>query len=149
MPFLENRIPPPLVAIAFMGAAWLFDSTPTETVWVQVAVAACVILGVWVARLSMTRFMKVKTTIDPLHPEKASSLVVEGIFAVTRNPMYLALALIVFAFSLYFTGVWCVLFAGAFVAYITQFQIKPEERALEKVFGDEYLSYKETTRRWC
>ena len=149
MSFLENRIPPPLVALLFMLAAWVFDATPTEQLWVQVVTAACVIAAVWVARLSMTRFILAKTTINPLRPESASSLVTDGIFSYSRNPMYLALALAVFAFSLYFTGVWALLFTGCFVAFLTQFQIKPEERALIGVFGDEYRRYRASTRRWC
>lgn len=149
MQFLENRIPPPLVMVLFMLAAWLFDSTPTEVIWIQVVSAASVIAGVWVARLSMMRFFRAKTTINPLRPESASALVTDGIFGYTRNPMYLALALALFAFSLYFTGWWSLVFTGGFVAFLTQFQIKPEERALVQIFGEEYVRYRQTVRRWC
>lgn len=149
MQLLENRIPPPLVMGLVMLAVWLFDSEPTHTVWVQVLAAVCVIAGVWVARLSITSFLRAKTTVNPLRPEAATSLVTDGIFGYSRNPMYLALALGVFAFGLYFTEWWALLFTALFVAYLTQFQIKPEERALIELFGDEYVSYQHAVRRWC
>lgn len=148
MQFLENRIPPPLVMALCMLAAWLFDSTPTDIIWVQAVSAACVIVGVWLARLSIGRFLRSDTTVNPLRPEAASALVTDGIFGYSRNPMYLALALGVFAFSLYFSGYWSILFTAAFVAYINRFQIDAEEKALEGLFGQEYIDYKTNVRRW-
>ncbi|GAA5317659.1 MAG: isoprenylcysteine carboxylmethyltransferase family protein [Candidatus Pelagadaptatus aseana] len=145
---LENRIPPPLVAVLFMLLSWLWDSDGTESVTMQGAVAAVVIVAVLIARASITGFIRAKTTVNPLKPESASTLVTTGIFGYSRNPMYVALALLVFAFSLYFTGYWSLLFTVAYVLYITRFQISPEERAMEKLFGEEFVDYKGRVRRW-
>ena len=94
------------------------------------------------------RFRKAETTIDPLNPEKADQLVVEGVFCLSRNPMYLGMALISVAWAIYLTNPWSVLGVIGFVLYINRFQITPEERAMDKLFGIQYAQYKATVRRW-
>lgn len=149
MTFLENRIPPPLVAALVMLVAWLLSAQGTQSVVVQGSVAAIVIAAVIIARLSIVSFIRAQTTLNPLKPDSASSLVTSGIFAYSRNPMYVTMALLVFAFSLYFTGFWSVVYTGVYMLYITRFQILPEEKALEGLFGDEYIAYRGRVRRWC
>lgn len=107
-----------------------------------------VLLGLGIAITALIQFKQHQTTFDPLHPNKASALVCSGIFSLTRNPMYLGLLLLLLSVVCYFGNINGVIVVILFVLYITQFQIKPEERALEDVFGDEFLRYKKTTRRW-
>ena len=88
------------------------------------------------------------TTVDPRHPEKASSLVKTGVYRYTRNPMYLGMASVLFGDVVRFGNPLSLLGVLFFCWFITQFQIKPEEDALEKLFGESYLSYKKKVRRW-
>ena len=96
----------------------------------------------------VVRFRKVKTTIDPLNPEKAKQLVVGGVFYLSRNPMYLGMLLIAIAWAIYLANPWSILGVIGFVLFIKRFQITPEERAMDKLFGDQYAKYKVSVRRW-
>ena len=93
-------------------------------------------------------FKEHNTTINPIKIETASSLVVSGIFNYSRNPMYLGMALILLGLSLKFNLIGGLIFTTLFILFITNFQIKPEEKAMQKIFGEEFLSYKNKVRRW-
>ena len=93
-------------------------------------------------------FKEHNTTINPIKIETASSLVVSGIFNYSRNPMYLGMALILLGLSLKFNLIGGLIFSALFILFITNFQIKPEEKAMQKNFGEEFLSYKNRERRW-
>ena len=77
-----------------------------------------------------------------------STLVTTGIFRISRNPMYLSLTLWLLAWSLFCGTFWGLLVVVAFVVYLTEFQIKPEEQFLAQKFGQAYLEYKQSVRRW-
>lgn len=62
--------------------------------------------------------------------------------------MYLGLALVLVAWVMYLPNAAALLLIPAFVAYMTEFQIKPEERVLLTKFGSEYADYMATVRRW-
>jgi protein-S-isoprenylcysteine O-methyltransferase Ste14 len=83
-----------------------------------------------------------------MKPESSSSLVVSGIYKLTRNPMYLGLLLVLLGWAIYLTNVLVFLLLPAFILYINRFQIAPEERALTALFGQEFAAYKSRTRRW-
>lgn len=104
--------------------------------------------GVLVSLAGIWEFQKAKTTINPTQPEKTSHLVSGGIYRVTRNPMYLGMLLIIMAVILKFGNYCGIIALPFFILYITQFQIKPEERIIEGIFGDAYLQYKNRVRRW-
>ena len=152
MSWLENRIPPPLVAASFALAMWavarrfpLVDlSFPGRGV-----VAGLVLLAaLTIVAFAIARFVRASTTVDPLHPEAASALVTGGIFRLTRNPMYLGMALVLAAWSLWLGDGGSVLLVAGFVAYISRFQIAPEERALRRGFGEDFDAYTKRVRRW-
>lgn len=62
--------------------------------------------------------------------------------------MYLGLMIMMIAWGLYLTNVFSIAFVAVYVLYITRFQIKPEEAALESLFGEDYTAYKGRVRRW-
>jgi protein-S-isoprenylcysteine O-methyltransferase Ste14 len=97
---------------------------------------------------AMLSFLREKTTMNPIKPGAASSLVTGGVFRFTRNPMYLSLLLYLLAWTAYLSNWLALLLVPVFVLYINQLQIKPEERALSALFGSEYASYKARVRRW-
>ncbi len=105
-------------------------------------------IGVSIAVLGVKQFRKAQTSFSPINPNKASTIVSSGIFAYTRNPMYLGMACVLVGLIGWF-GHWLLIFwAVGFVAYLTQFQIKPEEKVLTEKFGSEYLTYVKRVRRW-
>lgn len=83
-----------------------------------------------------------------MHPDKASALVITGVFRVTRNPMYLGLLLFLIGWAILLAHPVAALVVPAFVAYIDRFQIRPEEAALTDRFGARYKEYARTVRRW-
>ena len=72
----------------------------------------------------------------------------DGVYRYTRNPMYVGLACCVLAWGVYLQNFAALLGVVIFIAYMTHFQIKPEERALQEKFGDEYANFKSKVRRW-
>lgn len=152
MRMLEHRIPPPLVAL-LVGAAMaaLAEVGPVFTLPVLARVAVCGALIVAAAALEiggLIAFRAQRTTVNPMRPERASTLVTGGVYRITRNPMYLGLALLLLAWAVYLGA--ALAFAGVpvFMAYITRFQIAPEERALQARFGEAFTHYATQVRRW-
>jgi protein-S-isoprenylcysteine O-methyltransferase Ste14 len=97
---------------------------------------------------SAREFQRASTTVHPLHPDKASTLVTTGPNRFTRNPMYVGMAGLLAAHAVARGGAWPWLPVAGFVAVIDVVQIRPEERALRSLFGVEYDAYRRTTRRW-
>ncbi len=98
--------------------------------------------------LGLLAFRKAKTTINPLQPERSTQIVSTGVYRVTRNPMYLGMALMLLGLAVYLASPWALLGPLAFAAYLTRFQIRPEEQALTARFGAAYTTYCAQVRRW-
>ena len=151
MPALELKVPPPavalVVAIAMGGLAFAAPASGAPAYRLALAIALAVV-GLALAMAGIRSFRKAHTTITPLRPQKASHLVVGGIYRFTRNPMYLGVCTVLLGWAAFLWSVWTLLGPVVFVLYITRFQIVPEERALAALFGSEYAAYKARVRRW-
>ena len=152
MHVLKLKIPPPVVAL-FMGVLmWLAArATPTCAFMMPARriLAACLALaGLSTAILGVVSFRRAGTTVNPMQPEKATSLVTSGIYRVTRNPMYVGLLLALTAWAVFLANALGFLFLPALVLYLNRFQIAPEEVALARVFGQQFIDYKSRVRRW-
>ena len=110
--------------------------------------ALLVVLGIGFDGAGLLAFRKARTTINPLKPAKASAMVTGGVYRFTRNPMYVGMLLLLTAWAVHLSALSA--FAGLplFVLYIGRFQIAPEERAMEDLFGDDYRHYAQRVRRW-
>ena len=79
---------------------------------------------------SVAAFVRERTTVNPLRPTRTTVLVIAGAYRFTRNPMYLGMALLLAGWAV-LLGSWVSVAAPVvFVAFITRFQIVPEERAM-------------------
>ncbi|MEO0464452.1 MAG: isoprenylcysteine carboxylmethyltransferase family protein [Pseudomonadota bacterium] len=149
---LDLLIPPPVVGLVCGLAMWGIASAMPALCFafpLQTTLAAVLIVaGLALDMAAIGAFWKAKTTVTPLAPEKASSLVVEGLYRFTRNPMYLGLLLILSGLAILLGSPVSMIVLAVFVAYITAFQIKPEEARLQEVFGADYLAYMKRVRRW-
>ncbi len=149
---MTNKIPPPiLTVVAIIGVFILAVKTSYAKlyfpgqVWAGYFIAS---LGLSLLLYAGLMFKNAGTTVNPFKPEATSDIVDQGLYAISRNPMYLAMALTIFGIVIRM-GSWLGLIPLlAFIAYITAFQIKPEEVALEAKFGQDYLDYKARVRRW-
>jgi protein-S-isoprenylcysteine O-methyltransferase Ste14 len=106
------------------------------------------VIGVAVAVGGVISFRRAATTVSPLKPETSAALVSTGVYSFTRNPMYLGMALALVAWAVYLSSVWSLLGPVLFALYITRFQIVPEERVLDRLFGASFAAYKKRVRRW-
>ena len=149
---LENRIPPPVVALATVGlmyaAAWLVPAADVVVPGGTLAAGGIAGVGVLLDVAGLVHFLRAKTTVNPLNPGAASALVVRGVFRLTRNPMYLGMAILLAAWGIYLANIAALAVVPLFVLYINRFQIAPEERALRARFGAEFDAYCRRVRRW-
>jgi len=111
-------------------------------------VAFFAIVGFGFAISGVLAMRRARTTISPIKPEAATSLVTSGVYRFTRNPMYLGLCFVLLAWAVFLSSAWAFLGPGAFVLYINRFQIAPEENALSKLFGTAFANYQSKVRRW-
>lgn len=150
--FLELRIPPPVVFLAFAGLMWLISVyIPWATVSLPAKMPfalAIASVGGLLAGISIGSFLRARTTLHPDKPMKTTTLVVTGVYSMTRNPMYLSLLLVLIGWAIYLANVAAALLILIFVFYLNRFQIKPEERALASLFGKEFEAYSKRVRRW-
>lgn len=106
---LEDRIPPSVIDAAFAALIWLLARAcpwaqlwrTDATVWLPWLAAACGLAGVVSALAGLQAFRRARTTVNPLTPARASTLVSSGIYRHTRNPMYLSMLLVLAGW-----GVW-------------------------------------------
>ena len=149
---MKQRVPPAIVLLVHFGVAFLlkrylrlanFSISGQETVAILLGISGCALVI-----YSMYTLHRAHTTIDPIFPDKATSLITTGPFSVSRNPIYLALLLILLAWITRLGNVVAVLLSVTFVWHLTRFQIKAEEEALEEKFGTAYQEYKLKVRRW-
>jgi protein-S-isoprenylcysteine O-methyltransferase Ste14 len=152
MPSLELKIPPPVLALLAALAMWaLAKVTPVLALpWLLRTVPASVIVlaGIAMELSGGVSFRRAHTTVNPLKPGSASALVTSGIYRVTRNPMYVGLALVLLGWGVWLAAPLALLGPVLFVAWITRFQIIPEERVLTSLFGADYAAYRGRVRRW-
>lgn len=146
------KVPPVVQTISAAALAWVLGHV--VPLWYVEAHVSVVAIGVSVAIAlvflgsALLRFRSQGTTVDPMNPNKAQSLVVTGIYKVTRNPMYVGFVCLLAAWCFYLGYLSTFLTLPVFVFVMTHFQIKAEERALEAKFGTDYTSYMRRVRRW-
>ena len=147
---MNTKIPPPIVTATF--GLFIYFSKSFSPVYSfensNMISVIFLLFGLGIFSAAVQSFKKHKTTINPLSPDKASSLVNSGIFSYSRNPMYLGMLLILLSVSFKFNISGGLFISFLFKIYITRFQIIPEEKAMAKLFGEEFITYKNQTRRW-
>jgi len=148
---LELRIPPPAVGVLVAAAMWWGAGLSPATLAVSnpyFAAAVIALIGITFDVLGLIAFHRAKTTVNPLRPNKTTSLVSSGVYRITRNPMYVGMLFLLIAWAVFLASPWALLGPLAFVLYMNRFQIGPEERVLEGLFGDDFTEYKRKVRRW-
>jgi protein-S-isoprenylcysteine O-methyltransferase Ste14 len=101
-----------------------------------------------IAGAAARQFQRSGTTLEPVHPDRASVLVTTGANSISRNPMYVGLTGMLVANAIR-RGSWVALVPVAgFVALIDRQQIEAEESALLEKFGADYQAYRAATPRW-
>ena len=149
---LELKVPPPVLALVIAVFVWLVHRAAPSLDFAFPAhnlfAIILVVVGFATSMTGVLTFRHARTTTNPTKPEKSSSLVTWGVYSITRNPMYLGLFMILGGWAIFLSNVLAFLFLPVFVLYINRFQIKPEERTLTGLFGQDYVAYQGRVRRW-
>ena len=147
---LELKIPPAVVwlicALIMKSIAYVLPFVALPHLPIAAIVMALIGIGAGIA--GIWSFYKARTTINPLEPSEATYFVSEGIYKLSRNPMYVGLACCLVSWAIWLSYLLPWLGVVLFIAYMTRFQIIPEERVLRQKFGDEYQNYCLKVRRW-
>ena len=144
------KIPPPLLVLILVISN-CFSSKKIDLILLpnQELISFIIFLiGILILINPIFKFIKSKTTIDPIKFKKVNKLITSGIYKYSRNPMYLGLLMIVISTSIFCLNIFSIITPILFVCWINIFQIKREEIFLTEKFGKEYLLYKTKTRRW-
>jgi len=108
--------------------------------WMFVALFAGLL--VW----SLMWFARQKTTFIPDRP--ANALILDGPYRFTRNPLYVAMALLTVGAGLWLNTWWVLVLLLPAVAMVDRLVIAREEAYLSRRFGAEYDAYTARVRRW-
>jgi protein-S-isoprenylcysteine O-methyltransferase Ste14 len=145
-----KKIPPPILVLILVSSNY-FSSKKIDLIHLpnQDLISIIILLiGILILINPIFKFIKSKTTIDPIKFKKVNKLIISGIYKYSRNPMYLGLLMIVISTSIFFLNIFSITTPLLFYCWINRFQIKREEIFLTEKFGEEYMSYKIKTRRW-
>ena len=146
------KIPPPIYAISLGILMWLLNQYVPVSHWISspwnraglILIVIAFSFDLW----SLLLFFRSKTTPNPMKPDNSNKIVTAGLYQFSRNPMYVGLLTALLGYAICLGGMTPFLLLPLFVFLITTQQIIPEEIALERKFGREYLEYKKTVRRW-
>jgi protein-S-isoprenylcysteine O-methyltransferase Ste14 len=144
------KIIPPLVYLAgivigIVISIWIPTKiVPSSLAWMLGGIL--IVCGAILTGSAILKFKGVGTTVRP--DRAASTLVDVGPYRITRNPMYLGLALVYVGVALADQSVWALILLPVVLSIIQRRAIEPEEAFLERRFGADYIRYKENVSRW-
>jgi protein-S-isoprenylcysteine O-methyltransferase Ste14 len=154
----EREVPspipwPPIIFVTLLGAGslltWLarVRFLPITDGWLWVGLGA-VIVSAAVA-IVVAAFVALRRAATTVRVDRAPTRLVEtGIFHYSRNPMYLAMAMVLSGLAIGANSLWFLLAVPVFLVAVHILAIAPEEEFLEHRFGDAYAAYKRRVARW-
>lgn len=144
------KFPPPLLAFAAIGGAWLIDAIKplpiVEGEALSLGGGLIIAIALMIALVALLQFIQAKTKIEPWHP--TSAIIRKGVYRFSRNPIYLAFCIATVGAGLVLNSWWVIASVAIVKSSLEHLVISREEIYLEKKFGDIYLDYKRRVRRW-
>ena len=149
-----NRLPwPPIIYTAAFALAWaLQGAMPLPAIdgllasapkWAGLSLAG---MGFMLDLLAMSALVRHRTAILP--NMGSSALVSGGIYAFTRNPIYLGNTILLIGFAIALRWGWLLLAAPLTVIAVSRLAIVREEKHLAARFGEDWRAYASRVRRW-
>lgn len=120
----------------------LLGFTPFRVIGILFIVAGLPVLLDSFARFAIQGLGTPAPVAPPQH------LVVSGLFRYVRNPMYVAVLLLIFGQALLFGSIPVLKYGVAVWLAFFAFVVLYEEPTLRRSFGDEYAHYCVNVRRW-
>jgi len=122
--------------VRFIPASW------RRVGWYLITIALIALVAAFI------QFLQARTSVNPHRPEMTTTLVTSGLYAWTRNPMYLGLSILLLGWAIKLGTLSALLGPLFFVPLIQYIQINPEEQALQMQFGRNYEQYCNRVNRW-
>ena len=145
-------VPPPLIYVALFFLSLLlqkylplnisFFATESSTI-----IGSVLIFIAFLFMLpALIKFVQSKNTLITIQP--ASSLQTDGIYKISRNPMYLGLLFMYSGIGMLKGDWWTFILIPIIIIIVQSYVIRGEENYLQRAFGEEYAHYKKKVRRW-
>ena len=128
-------------ALEWLGPTHLPGGTPRRVLGVLLAAG-----GVGLMAAAMRTFRAAGTNVETWRP--ANAIVTRGVYARTRNPIYLAMLAITLGIALAAGSLSLLLLVAPLALVLRYGVIAREERYLERKFGEPYRVYRRAVRRW-
>ena len=145
-------VPPPLIYVAFFFLSFILqkwrplDQAMLNTTTAHIVGWLFITLFFIICVLSMHKFIRSKNTVITVKP--ATSLQTTGIYAFTRNPMYISLLLLYCGLAVFKGNWWTFILLPLLILVVQLYVIRKEETYLYDAFGKSYLDYRKKVRRW-
>ena len=149
-----NRLPwPPILYVAALLAAWGLETLwPGDAMfagsgaWLRVVGMVAATVGVALDLAAMLAMRRLRTNVMP--HRGAQKLVTDGVFAFSRNPIYLGNALLLIGLALALHWPWLLACAVVSSLLVDRLAIRREERHLTARFGQAFTDYAARVPRW-
>ena len=153
MSWMELKVPPLLIVLICAGAMYwcaiFLDHAAVLPLVVRLSLATfTAIVAVLVLVAALRAFRQHQTTVNPLEPNRSSTVVTSGIYAYSRNPMYLSMFFLLLGWAVFLGQLAATAGLLLYLAAIARLQIVPEEKILTGKFGDTYADYLASSPRW-
>jgi protein-S-isoprenylcysteine O-methyltransferase Ste14 len=142
--------PPPLLFAGFLAAGFLFDALrplaflpDALQYWLGGALIAG---GLALMTAGVSRFRRAGTNVPTYRPTTA--LVTDGPYRYTRNPLYISLFFVYAGIGVAADNPWLLALGVPLFLVMRYGVVAREERYLERKFGEAYVKYKASVRRW-
>jgi len=146
---MNTKIHPPLLAVALILITLILHFVlPEERLvgWHHVIGLLLVAIGAGLSSFAAAIFQARDTARNPYG--EPAAFVVQAPYTWTRNPMYLGLATALLGLATFFGSIVMLLAPIAFFIVIDRMVIPREEETMERLFGEQYVDYKNRVRRW-
>ena len=145
---LEYR-PPRIAMLLIIGAAFIHLLVPMRANYLFSSAWLAIVTGVTGFIVMMWAWWQFKERKVAIRPTDATEyLITDGVYRLTRNPMYLGMILILFGIAVFFGTLSFYVAVVAYFAIINLTFCPYEENKLTMVFGRDYETYKSQVRRW-
>jgi protein-S-isoprenylcysteine O-methyltransferase Ste14 len=144
------RVPPPLVFLGWISAGVLLDRLVTPELASGLIPRLCgvvlILVGLGLGGWSVGLFKS--TGQNPVPWKPSPTLIMEGPYRFTRNPMYVGMAAVQIGIGLCAGNAWILGLAAVALLFVHFTAVRPEEEYLSARFGQDYERYKKTVRRY-
>ena len=137
---------PPVWLVACAALAWVFRSDGILPGFLAPLGIVLVLAALVLAAVAAYELRRHETTIVP--HENADALVTSGVYARSRNPIYLADVIVLVGLALIWGSTFGLVLAPVLAFVLERRFILPEEARLAAKFGADFDAYRQTARRW-